>query len=246
MDRRLRRGAATRWLIASDGQRVRVVHEADAEAVSGVSVVGGDRPAWAWTCRSGGAWRVELFEEGRAVVVATSPDPLLDLSLARDDRGVLLCAWCARDANGQTIRAAVDPAERCPAVQGPAGRLPSAVGLADCFAVLYESPEGVVSHVDLSVVQGGRFGPSVRVSGRHAVHMAPRAVRDGRRVHVVWCSAPAWRLHQRVDLMRWIELRTVDPATGAVADGPGTDGGRLPIATICRPGHWWRTRLRPT
>ena len=41
------------WLIASDGQRVRVVHEAEAEAVSGLAVAGGDRPAWAWTCRVG-------------------------------------------------------------------------------------------------------------------------------------------------------------------------------------------------
>ena len=109
------------------------------------------------------------------------------------------------------------------------------VGLADGFAVLYERPEGAASHVGLNVVQGGRFGASVRVSGRHAVNMAPRAVRDGDRVHVVWCSAPAWRLHQRVDQMRWIELRTVDPATGAVADGPGTDGGLLPIATRAAP-----------
>ena len=65
--------------------------------------------------------------------------------------------------------------------------------------------------------------------------MAPRAVRDGDRVHVVWCSAPAWRLHQRVDQMRSIELRTVDLATGAVADGPGTDGGLLPVATRAAP-----------
>ena len=223
------------WLVASDGQRVRVVHEAEAEAVSGIAVAGGDRPAWAWTFRSSCVWRVELFEEGRAVVVATSPDPLLSPSLVRDDRGVLLCAWCSRHASGQTIHAAVDPAEGGEAVEGPAGRLPSAVGLAEGFAVLYERPGGTASHVDLSVVQGGRFGPGVRVSGRHAVNMAPRGVRDGDRVHVVWCSAPAWRLHQRVDQLRWIELRTVDPATGAVTGGPGTDGGRLPIATRAAP-----------
>ena len=114
------------WLVASDGQRVRVAHEAEAEAVSGLAVAGGDRPAWAWTCRVGDVWRVELFEAGRAV-------------------------------------------------------------------------------------------------------------RDGDRVHVVWCSAPAWRLHQRVDQMRSIELRTVDPATGAVADGPGTDGGLLPVAARAAP-----------
>ncbi|MCY4375430.1 MAG: hypothetical protein OXC31_16840 [Spirochaetaceae bacterium] len=45
------------WLVASDGQRVRVVHEAEAEAVSGIAVAGGDRPAWAWTFRSSGVWR---------------------------------------------------------------------------------------------------------------------------------------------------------------------------------------------
>ena len=83
------------WLIASDGQRVRVVHEADAEAVSGIAVSGGERPAWAWTCRKGGAWCMGLFEEGRAVMVATSPEPMLGPSLARDDRGVRLCAGCA-------------------------------------------------------------------------------------------------------------------------------------------------------
>ena len=228
------------WLVASDGLRVRVVHEADAETVSGIAVSGGDRPAWAWTCRAGGAWRVELFEAGRAVVVATSPQPLLSPSLARDDRGALLCAWCARDASGQIIRAAFDPAAGCdvvagPVVAGPAGRMPSAVGLEDGFAVAYERPEGAVSHVDLSVVQGGRFSPSVRLSGRQGVNMAPRAVRVGGLVHAVWCSAPAWRLHQKVDQVRWIELRTVDPATGAVDDGPGTDSGRLPIATRAAP-----------
>ena len=223
------------WLIASDGQRVRVVHEAEAEAVSGLAVAGGDRPAWAWTCRVGDAWRMELFEEGRAVVVATSPDPLLSPSLARDDRGDLLCAWSAWRAGGQTVCAALRPADGCHVVEGPAGRMPSVVGLAAGFAVFAERAEGATSHVGLNVVQGGRFGPSVRLSGRHAVNMAPRAVRDGDRVHVVWCSAPAWRLHQRVDQMRWIELRTVDPATGVVADGPGTDGGLLPIATRAAP-----------
>ena len=224
------------WLIASDGQRVRVVHEAAAEAVSGIAVIGGDRPAWAWTCRAGGAWRMELFEEGWTVVVATSPDPLLSPTLARDDRGDLLCAWSARHAGGQTICAALHPAVGPPdaggrVVEGHAGRLPSVVGLAEGFAVLSERVEGAASHVDLHVVRDERFGARVRVSGRHEVHMAPRAVRDGERVHEVWCSAPAWRLHQRVDQMRWIELRTVDPATGEVADRPGTDGGRLPIAT---------------
>ena len=223
------------WLIAGDGQRVGVLHEVDAEVVSGIAVAGGDRPAWAWTSRAGGVWRVELFEEGRAAVVATSPDPLLSPSLARDNRGVLLCAWCARDASGQAIRAAVDPVEGCDVVEGPAGRLPSAVGLAEGFAVLYEHPEGIASHVDLSVVKGGRFGPSVRVSGRDVVNVAPRAVRDGERVHVVWYAAPAWRLHQKVDQMRWIELRTVNPETGAVDDGPGAESGRLPIATRAVP-----------
>ena len=48
----------------------------------------------------------------------------------------------------------------------------------------------------------------------------PRGVHDGNLVQVVWCSAPAWRLHQKVDQMRWIELRTVNPETGAVDDGP--------------------------
>ena len=91
-------------LIASDGQQVRVVHEADAEGFRDRRVRGRTaRLGLDLPCRR----RVELFEEGRAVVVATSPDPLLSPSLARDDRDDLLCAWSARHAGGQTICAAL-------------------------------------------------------------------------------------------------------------------------------------------
>lgn len=42
------------WLIESDGQQVRVVHEADVEAVSGIAVSGGDRLGRTADGRGGG------------------------------------------------------------------------------------------------------------------------------------------------------------------------------------------------
>ena len=46
---------------------------------------------------------------------------------------------------------------------------------------------------------------------------------------VAWETSPAWGFDTRVEQFREIELQQLDPASGHVSAGPGTDDGVLPI-----------------
>ena len=81
------------WLIGSDGYASALCTRRKRRRCPGLPWRAATGPPGRGPCRSGGAWRVELFEEGRVVVEATSPDPLLNPSLARDDRAGTRCTW---------------------------------------------------------------------------------------------------------------------------------------------------------
>ena len=72
----------------------------------------------------------------------------------------------------------------------------------------------------------------VRLSHRNPLNFLPRCIgEDDGSVLVLWESSPAWGYDIQVDQVREIEFRQVDPATGGVSKGPGTDDsdGVIPI-----------------
>jgi hypothetical protein len=220
----------TLWLVEGGRGEAKTVHTCTAEQFSGLAVAGGDEPAYVWTERSEGRWRTRISRNGEVQTVAESPRVLLGPSAVRDGSGRLHYAWAGRFGGPDTLFV---QAEGDPEPFRMEGRLPSLAGLNRGVAVAFERFADGQSHVYYTTCDGGRTpDPVVRLSGHQPLNLQPIAAMHDGQVFVTWASSPDWGLGVWVDRQRFIELKQVDPATGTVEDGPGTEAGALPIPTV--------------
>ena len=219
--------AATLQLIVQRGGRTTTVATATAEQFSGVAVVGGGDPAYLWTAYDGEQWSIILRQGGEQRVLYSGPAVALGPAIVRDDTGTLWYAWTSRAGTTDTIH--LSHAGSSDTFTLP-GRLPSLTPVDGGVAVCFERPDGDAIHVYGTVCADGALGEPVRISSRQPLNFQPRCATaaDGC-VVVAWETSPAWGFDTRVEQFREIELQQLDPASGHVSAGPGTDDGVLPI-----------------
>ncbi len=217
-------------LIESRSGVVESLHATDAEQFSGVAVAAGSEPAFVWTELDGGVWSVKLYRGGDTRTLVAGPQVLQDPAIAQDAEGVLWVGWVRREDAGDVVHV-VDEfgggAFRLP------GRHPSLAGAPGGVAVFYERFADGESHIYYHC--SGSSSEPVRLTYRNPLNFLPRCIggEDGG-VLVVWESSPGWGYDIQVDQIREIEVRQVEPLTGVVRNGPGTEEseGVLPIPLL--------------
>ena len=219
--------AATLQLIVQRDGRTTTVATETAEQFSGVAVVGSTDPAYLWTAYDGEQWSVTLRQGDEQRVLYRGAAVALGPAIVRDDAGTLWYAWTSRAGTTDTIH--LSHAGSSDTFTLP-GRLPSLTPVDGGVAVCFERPDGDAIHVYGAICADGALGEPVRISSRQPLNFQPRCATaaDGR-VIVAWETSPAWGFDTRVEQFREIELQQLDPASGHVSAGPGTDDGVLPI-----------------
>ena len=225
-------------LIESASGTITTLHSVSAEQFSGIAAVGGHEPAFLWTSLDGGRWNVNVHHMGESRLLNSGQEVLLAPSLVRDHRGRLWSAWVSREADGDVVNL-VDEAGTTE-VRLP-GRYPSLSATKTGVAACYERFDEGESHVYLSRVENGTTGEPVRVSFEDPLNFLPRCIEGPNgEVLVTWTSSPAWGFDVRVEQVRSIWLKRVDPQTGRIEDGPATGPGGLmpiPLRSFSRSGE---------
>ena len=212
----------TLHLVESRSGDVRVLHTSGAEQFSGFAAAGGPAPAFAWTELDGDTWSVRVYRDGETRTLESGSTVLQDPSIARDDEGGLWVAWVSRDYDGDVVHIMDETGGND--LELP-GRHPSLAAFPGGVAVCIERFQAGESHVYYSKVSQGSVSEPVRLSRRNPMNFLPRCTpEDDGSVLVLWESSPGWGYDIQVDQIREIELRRIDPASGKVSNGPGTDG----------------------
>ena len=185
--------------------------------------------AFAWTELDGDTWSLKLHRDGDTRTLESGPTVLQDPSITRDDEGTLWIGWVSREDDGDAVHVMNETGSR--EFQLP-GRHPSLAAVPGGVAVCFERFQDGESHVYCSIVSQAAVSEPVRLSHRNPLNFLPRCTsEDDGSVLVSWESSPAWGYDIQVDQVREIELRRIDPASGEVSNGPGTDDsdGVIPI-----------------
>ena len=219
----------TLHLIESRSGDVRVLHTSGAEQFSGLAVAAAARPAFAWAELDADTWSVKLHRDGETKSLESGSTVFQDPSVTHDDEGVLWIAWVSRDDDGDVVCIVDESGSR--QFQLP-GRHPSLAAVPGGIVVCFERSQEAESHVYYSKVSQGALSEPVRLSRRNPLNFLPRCTpEDDGSALVLWESSPGWGYDIQVDQIREIELRRIDPASGEVSNGPGTDDsdGVIPI-----------------
>ncbi len=217
----------TLHLVESRAGDVRTLHTSTAEQYSGFAVAPG--PAFVWTELDGDIWSLRLHRDGQTSTLESGTTVLQDPSIIRDDEGALWTTWVSRGDDGDVVHVTdevggVD-------VQLP-GRHPTLAAATGGIALCFERFQDGESHVYYSKLSQGSVSDPVRLSHRNPLNFLPRCTsEDDGSVLVLWESSPGWGYDIQVDQIREIDLRRIDPVSGEVSNGPGTDDsdGVIPI-----------------
>ena len=220
---------ATLHLLAHQDGETTTLMTATAEQFSGIAAAGGGDPAFLWTAYDGEQWSVSLYRQGEVRTLYAGGLIVLDPSITRDAAGTLWYAWTTREGSSDTIQIT---SEDSSGSFDLAGRHPSLTAVADGVAVCFERFQDGESHIYFATAHAGSPGTARQVSSHQPLNFLPRCTTDSSgQVVVAWESSPAWGFDTRVEQLRQIELKQVNPDDDAVTDVPGTDGGVLPIPT---------------
>ena len=216
-------------LLESDGGVVSTLQTNAAEQFSGIAVCGGADPAFISTSLEGRRWSVNLYHTGESSVLHSDENILLSPSVVRDGGGTLWCAWVTRAAAGDIITIQDEGQATSLKLEG---RYPCLAPTQDGVALCYERFMNGQSHVYFASIGQGTVREPVQVSSQDPLNFLPRCISGAAgEILVTWESSPAWGCDVRVDQVRRIWLKSIQPDQGRVSDGPGTEGrqGLLPV-----------------
>ena len=199
---------------------------AQAERLDGPAVVGGETAAVVWTQRDGDGWSLMAYNSGKFQTMFESSNPLRNPAACRDADGQLWCACDFRESGQDMIRIQTSGKEKHGIViQGRRPRMAS--GKDGAVWVSFERAENGFAHVYLQEMSKTS---AVKLSSGDTLNFTahPLVDEDGQ-VLVIWENCPGWGQDEQLGRFRQIMLKTFDPGSGNIQDGPGTEDGVIPI-----------------